>query len=142
MCDAVQVRPPIRAVVLCDHPVLREAIEVGLRHRFQVEIVQVSPGEGMEQSLPEADELDLVVLATLSPTSKPLLLLDTLSRDGGLGRVPLLMISEQPLAPPWDAETVFHLRFPFGYDDLYKETAEILSSTYVAARARARGVAQ
>jgi hypothetical protein len=114
-------------VVLSDHQVLRKAIEFGLRHRFQIEVVESSVNEPGQYVRIEGEDLDLVVMTTLSSTDEPMLALAKASLDVQLGQVPLLIISQQPLGSTFDCKKVFHLHFPFSYDELYTKTAEILS---------------
>ncbi len=129
MQDTVMSRLGRRVIVLSDHQVLRKAIEFGLRHRFQIEIVESPLNEPGQHIGVEGGDPDLVVMTTLSPTDKSMLALAQASLDVRLGQVPLLIISHQPLEPGFDCGMVFYLRFPFSYDELYAKTAEILSNT-------------
>ena len=104
-----------RVLVLSAHRVLRQAIKLGLRYRLRMDVVETS-------ALP--DGLDLVVATALSFVEQ-----ESVPPSPVLGHVPLLIISDRPLDPKLDIEGVFHLGFPFSYEDLYAKTAEILRPT-------------
>jgi DNA-binding response OmpR family regulator len=112
-----------RVVVLSDHRVLTTAIELSLKHMLQMEIVDRASDLPAERA--QANDLDLLVLATSSPDSEPILVLARASLAGRVGQVPLLMISSQPFDT--DLETkIFHLDFPFEHDELCTRVVEIL----------------
>jgi hypothetical protein len=117
-----------RVAVLGDHPVLCEAIKMGLRHRFPLEPVQL-PVDGSF-----CGDLDLMVLVALSPDSAPAEMLARASLYRLLGRIPLLIVSEGSLELVPAVEWVYHLEFPFTYDELYSRTAGILSGMPEQAR--------
>ena len=74
-----------RVLVLSEHKVLREAIKLGLRHHLEMDVVETT-------SL--SDDLDLVVVTALSFVEQ-----EPAPRRGAYEGVPLLVISDQPLAP-------------------------------------------
>jgi hypothetical protein len=124
--------PSIRAAVLCDHPVLCEAIEVGLRHRFGIEIVSAPSDTGQMTRL--ANRLDLMVLVVLSSDEdRPSALQEVLSGRAP-SHIPLLVISEHPVELSGYVEMTVCLGFPFQYDDLYDAVAEILANEGVLDR--------
>ena len=91
-----------RVIVFCDHPTLAEAIGLSLRHQLHVEIVRDAAdpsvtGGGVDR--PSGP--DLIVLATSSPDSEPVLALAQASLGAKIGVIPLLITSYRP----FDADT-------------------------------------
>jgi hypothetical protein len=101
-----------RVLVLCEHKVLCQAIKLGLKYRLGMDVVE-------NASLP--DGLDLVVATALSFVKE-----ESVLPPQAFGQVPILLISDQPPDLRLDREGVFHLGFPFGYEDLCAKATEIL----------------
>lgn len=112
--------------VLCRHDALYAAIELKLSSLPQLHVVRLE-SDPVEQ--PSAGRLavdaDLIIVAPVPPVSDPLALLARASLLGCVGRVPLLIISEQPSQSQAENK-ITYLNFPFDLDDLTQTVADIL----------------
>jgi hypothetical protein len=126
----------IRTVVLCEHHILREAIELWLRHRLNIQSIQVPADALAQHTHLGADGLDLVILVALASTDAALLARWNAALAHVLGRVPLLVISEQPLTVDVDPAMLSYLQFPFGYDALCDKASEILAHRTIGLHAK------
>jgi hypothetical protein len=142
MCATQARRPCIRAAILCDHPVLREAIKVGLVHCCQIEVVEWPPmglhgsrggGEALHVCAP-----DFVVVACLTPAEAGPPELPQAALTGMLGGLPILVIAQQPVERAGAGARVVCLGFPFSYDELYDKATE-LCRTRLEAEAQLEG---
>jgi hypothetical protein len=125
-----------RAVVLCEHHILREAIELWLKHHLNIRSVQAS-ADALEQHVHlGADDLDLVILVSLASTDSALRARWIAALAHVMGRVPLLVICEQPLEVDVDPAMISYLPFPFDYDRLCDKASDILAHTAMGIQAK------
>ena len=125
-----------RVVVLSDNDGLARAIELSLSKRLGVKVEKLGslPKKGNRHS--EVGDCDLIVVATSSPTSEPVVALAKASLTERVGQVPLLIISDRPFDPDLDARIV-HLDFPFSLGELHSAVQELLPEESDAALANA-----
>jgi hypothetical protein len=115
-----------RVCIVSDNQGLARAIELNLESCTEVETFCISPGISQTETAETiAGECSLIVIATSSPTSEPLVVLAKASLLGHIGQVPLIIISDRPFRPDEDRRIV-HLDFPFRVDDLCKTVDELL----------------
>lgn len=115
--------------VLCDYDALYAAIELKLSTLSLVSVIRREPttaAEGPAKGHTDG-EFDLLIVAPVPPIDDPMLLLSRASLLGHVGKVPVLVISEQPSRPESD-DRITYLNFPFDLDDLTRTVAEILES--------------
>lgn len=112
--------------VLCDYDALYSAIELKLSVLPHVHVIR------LESSLPVrydagqvTDESDLIIVASISPINDLVSVLSRASLGDCVGRVPVLVISEQPSRPESD-DRITYLNFPFDLDDLTHITMKIV----------------
>lgn len=118
-----------RVVVLSDNDMLSTAIALNLRNCLRMEVVKPAlslPQRG--ECRAELGDLDLIVVAMSSPTSKPIVALLGASLSDRVDQVPLLIISHRSFQADPEGK-VFHLDFPFDLDDLFSKVGEILDGT-------------
>ena len=118
-----------KILVVSDDAKLSRAIELNLGN----------PG-GMQVVCPESelvpwgvstwgnDDIDLLVVATSSPSSEPVVMLARAALTDRVGLVPLLIISDRPFVADSEAR-IDHLAFPFCPVELYDTVSGILKST-------------
>jgi hypothetical protein len=87
--------------------------------------VQVARTAPRPQEQSGRDDVDLIVVATSSPSSEPVVELARSALTGYIGRVPLLIISDRPFAPD-PQDWITHLSFPFQVDELRDRVRELL----------------
>ena len=115
-----------KILVLCDHDALYSAIEMKLSVLPQTSVVRSA------LTLPEPtsaaplfDDVDLIILATVSPMAELVPALIDLLPSSQIGKPLVLIISEHPSVPaPNDRITV--LDFPFDMDGLPLTVTKIL----------------
>ncbi len=118
-----------KILVVSDDAKLSRAIELNLTNPSKIEVVGLGsespvwvPSSGLEASI------DLLVVATSSPASEPVVMLARAALSAIVGLVPLLIISDRPFEA--DRETrIDHLTFPFCPIELYNRVRGILKST-------------
>jgi hypothetical protein len=93
-------------LALSDSDLLLQVIEINLDHPVQA--VSLACGE----TVPCATNFDLVIIALSGPTEEPTRTLDYPGIDSQLGRVPVLIICHQPVAPHPE-KAIHYLPFPF-----------------------------
>jgi len=115
-----------KILVLCDHDALYSAIEMKLGALPQTSIVRSA------LTLPELtvamtlfEDVDLIILATVSPISNPFPALINLLPDSQVGKPLVLIISENLSMPESDGRITF-LNFPFDMDGLPLTVTNIL----------------
>ncbi len=113
-------------LVLCDYDALYMAIELKLSSLPEVHVIRHDsiPTEQYKGQSPVGN-IDLMIVATVSPTCDPMSLLFRASLLGRVGEVPVLVISEQPSRPESDG-MITYLNFPFDMDELTHTVREIL----------------
>lgn len=117
--------------VVCDHDALYGAIELKLSCLPQLRVTRretnavepLSHNEPQPQYPPE--EIDLIIVAPVPPINDPVSILAKAALLDCVGRVPVLIVSEQPSRPPSD-DKITYLNFPFDIDDLTVTVAGIL----------------
>ncbi|MCX7707375.1 MAG: hypothetical protein N2204_05155 [Anaerolineae bacterium] len=118
--------------VICDHDALYGAIELKLSCLPQLRVTRLEtnavepPSRNEPQSKYPAEEIDLIIVAPVPPLNDPMSILAKASLLNYVGRVPVLIISDQPSKPSSD-DKITYLNFPFDSDDLTATVAEILS---------------
>ena len=115
-----------RILVLSDNDGLARAIELSLGKRLGAEVIVLATLRVPHQGEPQETigDCDLIVVATSSPTSEPVVALARASLAQRIGRVPLLIISDRPFHSEPDDQIV-HLDFPFDLDTFYERVTEI-----------------
>ena len=115
-----------RVCIVSDNSGLARAIELNLSTRLEVEVQSITPGVSQADTARiTAEDCSLIVMATSSPSSEPLVVLARASLLGRIGQVPLIIISDRPFRPDEDRRIV-HLDFPFGVDELCRTVDELL----------------
>ena len=115
--------------VLCDHDALYAAIELKLSGLPQVHVLrrEAHPATLQDHGRP-APESDLIIVAPVPPINDLMSILSRASLLGCVGKVPVLVISEQPSRPESD-DKITYLNFPFDMDDLNNTVVEILENS-------------
>ena len=115
-----------RILVVSDDKRLSRAIELNLDNRLEVDIVVGATGP-LEQATgwTKNGDLDLIVVAASSPSSEPVVTLARARLAHHIGRIPILLISDKPVAPALDTK-IDHLGYPFGINELCEAVKEIL----------------
>ena len=122
--------------VLCDYDALYAAIELKLGGLSYVHLIRPDCGPAAPASSGHAmGESDLIIVAPVPPISDPMSILARASLLNHVGRVPVLIISEQPSRPESD-EMITYLNFPFDMDDLTGIVANILTARHLADQER------
>ncbi len=112
--------------VLCDHDALYAAIELKLSGLAQVHVLRrPSHAAALPDKGRSPAESDLIIVAPVPPIRDPMAILARASLLGCVGKVPVLVISEQPSRPQSD-DKITYLNFPFDMDDLNRTVVEIL----------------
>jgi len=122
--------PQKRVFVVSDNVGLARAIDLNLKACFEADTVLIAPHPG--ENLAIAGDCDLIIVATSSPTSEPVVALAKASLAERIGQVPLLIISDRPFDPDVD-ERIAHLDFPFHVSALHKAVQELLQEAPDAA---------
>ncbi len=112
-----------RIAVLSDHDVLFKAIKVSLQVHLNIEIIKLD-------SKQPVDDLDLIIVALGSPANNPLVALSSASLINKIGRVPILISSDNPHPSQAPSIKIFRLDFPFDVDRLAKQVQDILKKEY------------
>ena len=117
-----------RILVVSDDKRLSRAIELNLNSRLAVDIVMDATGP-LEQAAGRMknDDLDLIVVAASSPSSEPVVALARARLAHHIGRIPILLISDRPVAPALDTK-IDHLAYPFDISELCEAVKEILQT--------------
>jgi hypothetical protein len=125
--------PQKRVFVVSDNVGLARAIDLNLKACFEADTVLIaSHPPHPEKNLAIAGNCDLIIVATSSPTSEPVVALAKASLAERIGQVPLLIISDRPFDPDVD-ERIAHLDFPFHVSALHKAVQELLQEAPDAA---------
>jgi DNA-binding response OmpR family regulator len=115
-----------RILVVSDDKRLSRAIELNLHNRLAVDIVMDATGP-LERVVGRTKngDLDLIVVAASSLSSEPVITLARARLAHHIGRIPILLISDRPVAPAPDTK-IDHLAYPFGINELCEAVKEIL----------------
>jgi len=113
--------------VLCDHDALFAAIELKLSSLPQVHVVRLVPDAfpPLSNRCPSLESA-LIIVAPVPPIHDAMSVLSRAALLDCVGRVPVLIISEQPSRPE-SADRITYLNFPFDMDDLNSTVAKILN---------------
>ncbi len=113
--------------VLCDHDALYAAIDLKLRSLAEVQVHRLVADPLTRQDSPcVLPEADLIIIASTLPIRDVRSLLSRASLLDHVGRVPLLVISEQPSRSE-SQDMITYLNFPFDMDDLAHAVGRILN---------------
>jgi hypothetical protein len=91
-----------------------------------IAIVAASPPD-RTADWPKNDDLDLIVVAASSPSSEPVVELARARLTHHIGQIPILLISDRPVAPALDTK-IGHLAYPFGINELCEAVKKILQT--------------
>ena len=127
-----------RVLVLSDNVGLARAIALNLSSHLELEIVIAGWALGKEAYDIRSIGCDLIIVALSSPPPESAAIETTASLVADSGDVPLLIISEQPLAPE-EAGRIAHLEFPFDIDQLHTKVSDILLGQVAADTRRQAG---
>lgn len=112
--------------VLCDYDALYSAIELKLSDLPHAHVIRLAPSLPVRHDVSQVtDESDLIIVASISPINDLVSVLSRASLGDCVGRVPVLVISEQPSRPESD-DRITYLNFPFDLDDLTHITMKIV----------------
>jgi hypothetical protein len=126
-----------RVIVVSDNDGLARAIHLNLKAHFEADVVLIAPDlSDDKENLTSAGDCDLIIVATSSPTSEPVVALAKASLTDRVGHVPLLIISDRPFDSDLDARIV-HLDFPFTLGELHSAVQDLLPEESDAALANA-----
>jgi hypothetical protein len=117
---------PKRILVLCDHDALYSAIEMKLSGLPQTSIVQSTLTlPELTNSTPLFEDVDLIILATVSPRADLVPALLDLLPSSEIGK-PLVLIISEHLSVPESDDRITFLDFPFDMDGLPLTVTKIL----------------
>jgi DNA-binding response OmpR family regulator len=126
-----------KVIVVSDNDGLARAIHLNLKAHFEADVVLIAPDlSDDKENLTSAGDCDLIIVATSSPTSEPVVALAKASLTDRVGQVPLLIISDRPFDSDLDARIV-HLDFPFTLGELHSAVQDLLPEESDAALANA-----
>jgi len=115
-----------KILVLCDHDALYSAIEMKLSGLPQASIVRSTLTlPELTNAMPLFEDVDLIILATVSPRADLVPALMDLLPNSQIGKPLVLIISEHPSAPESNDRITF-LDFPFDMDGLPLTVTKIL----------------
>jgi hypothetical protein len=128
---AFMITNPLRKkiLVLCDHDALYSAIEMKLSGRLhQTSIVRSTLTlPKLTNAMPLFEDVDLIILATVSPKADLVPALIDLLPSGQIGK-PLVLIISEHLSVPASDDRITFLDFPFDMDGLPLTVTKILGS--------------
>ena len=115
-----------KILVLCDHDALYSAIEVKLSGLHQTSIVRstLTPPK-LANAMPLFEDVDLIILATVSPRADLVPALIDLLPSSQIGK-PLVLIISEHLSVPVSDDRITFLDFPFDMDGLPLTVTKIL----------------
>ena len=107
-----------KVLILCDYDALYAAVELQLSSLPEARVIRLKSHSSSvpTEALP-ADNVDLMIVAAVSPAKDPMALLSKASLLNRVGETPVLIISEQPSRPESD-DKITYLNFPFDIDQL------------------------
>ena len=115
-----------KVLVLSDRDMLFDVIKINLE-KIPVTVVRFEGAiNGNGNQLNNIDQFNLIVVASGSSTSEPLVTLFNASLTKQIGQIPLLIISDRQFDPN-DAGRIFHLDFPFNAGDLRFKIKQLLN---------------
>ncbi len=113
-------------LILCDYDALYAAIELQLSRLLEARLVRYeTPVAVRSADRRPTSEFDLVIVASVSPTADPVLMLRRASLADRVGKTPVLVISEHPSRSESD-DKITYLNFPFDIDQLSGTVRQIL----------------
>ena len=115
-----------KILILCDHDALYSAIEMKLSGLHQTSIVRSALNlPKLTNAMPLFEDVDLIILATVSPRADLVPALIDLLPSSQIGKPLVLIISEHLSASEADDRITF-LDFPFDMDGLPLTVSKIL----------------
>jgi len=115
-----------KILVLCDHDALYSAIEMKLSGLPQTSIVRSTLTlPKLTNAMPLFEDVDLIILATVSPRVDLVPALIALLPSSQIGK-PLVLIISEHLSVPESDDRITFLDFPFDMDGLPLTVTKIL----------------
>ena len=115
-----------KILVLCDHDALYSAIEMKLSGLHQTSIVRSTLTlPELTNAMPLFEDVDLIILATVSPRADLVPALIDLLPSSQIGK-PLVLIISEHLSVPESDDRITFLDFPFDMDGLPLTVTKIL----------------
>ena len=114
-----------RILILSDNDGLSRAIELNLSDCSDADIVRVTGRSLGRQERQAIGDPCLIIVATSSPASEPVVALARASLGRWIGQVPLLIISDRPFQRDPICRVV-HLSFPFSVKQIQDAVRGIL----------------
>ena len=115
-----------KVLVLSDRDMLFDVIKINLEKIPATVVRFEEETNGNSSRANNIDQFNLIVVASGSSTSEPLVTLFKASLTKQIGQIPLLIISDRQ----FDAHNpgqIFHLDFPFNAGDLRLKVKQLLS---------------
>ena len=125
---ALMITNPLqkKILVLCDHDALYSAIEVKLSDLHHSSIVRSTLTlPKLSNATPLFEDVDLIILATISPRADLVPALIDLLPTSQIGK-PLVLIISEHLSVPASDDRITFLDFPFDMDGLPLTVTKIL----------------
>jgi riboflavin biosynthesis pyrimidine reductase len=123
-----------QVAIFSDNDSLARIIELNMSHYPNVQSTKLTSPSARPDSQISTENFDLVVLAIGRLATDPATMLARIAPSQAR-RVPLLIISSEPVRADWDGE-VYTLSFPFSAYDLHRQIQEILNGETAAAPAQ------
>ena len=116
-----------RILILSDSDLLFNVIEANLK-QAHLEVERFEPRDRNLVFSERASYPDLIVVASSSPASEPIVSLFKAALIGQIGQTPLLIISDRKFEADKEGR-IFHLEFPFDPDALHDRVQTLLDHT-------------
>jgi hypothetical protein len=111
-----------KILILSDDERVARVIELVLkRSSFAETEIARQPNRPLETS-----NLSLIILVASSPASEPVVALAQAALVEQVGRIPLLIVSDEPFQASPD-HLIFHLDLPFDHDELQRQVHNLLA---------------
>jgi DNA-binding response OmpR family regulator len=120
--SVVAVQAGKRVLIISDSDLLSNTIQANLR-QAHLRVENFKPGL-LAQT--EPDDFDLIIVATSSPASEPLVTLFDASMISQVGQTPILIVSDRSFEANLEG-LVFHLDFPFTPAELRHRVQALLA---------------
>ena len=115
-----------KVLVLSDRDMLFDVIKINLEKIPATVVRYEDTINGNSSRANNIDQFNLIVVASGSSTSEPLVTLFKASLTKQIGQIPLLIISDRQF-DAHNAGQIFHLDFPFNAGDLRLKVKQLLS---------------
>ena len=113
-------------LVLSDRDMLFDVIKINLEKISATVVRFEETPNGNGSYVNNIDQFDLIVVASGSSTSEPVVTLFNASLTKQIGQIPMLIISDRQFNPN-TAGRIFHLDFPFNAGDLRVRVKQLLN---------------